>query len=323
MVIGHSGAPKFLVEVIYNFHMPCFFLISGYLLKDSHFFNKKSFLTKRIKRLYVPFIKWSFIFLAFHFLFFKIHFYDINYNINDYAFKSFQILTMTGTERLLGGFWFLKELFYANIIVYAFLLFVRKFKLDNNKAISFMLPFLFLSLAYIASIAPYKIPTIGSVTLLSCSFFSFGYYLKKHKANINTLFTIISLLLTLIVTCFFKGSMDVKGIAIFPYFVVSITGSLFIFGFSDILSKVNNKALFLDTIGQASLYILTFHFLIFKFVSFLYISIAKLPIEELHSFPTISGIKGLWLFYGLCGILIPSRIWKLKKRLEMQKAKNK
>ena len=35
VVIGHSGAPEYVVKYIYSFHMPLFMLISGYLFAHS------------------------------------------------------------------------------------------------------------------------------------------------------------------------------------------------------------------------------------------------------------------------------------------------
>lgn len=35
MVVGHSGYPSFLRNFIYTFHMPLFFMISGYLITES------------------------------------------------------------------------------------------------------------------------------------------------------------------------------------------------------------------------------------------------------------------------------------------------
>lgn len=32
MVVGHSGCPEYLDRLIYNFHMPLFFFVSGYFL---------------------------------------------------------------------------------------------------------------------------------------------------------------------------------------------------------------------------------------------------------------------------------------------------
>ncbi len=116
MVVGHAGAPKHMGEFIYNFHMPAFFFVSGYLFKEKYLDNIVNFVTRRVKSLWWPFVKWSLIFAILHNLFAYFHLYDNIYSLSDYKTKIFQIFTMTGSERLLGGFWFLKELLYASVI---------------------------------------------------------------------------------------------------------------------------------------------------------------------------------------------------------------
>ena len=73
MVIGHSGAPIPLQNSIYLFHMPCFFLISGYLFKEKYLNDAKQFIYKKVKGLYYPFVKWSLIFLLLHNIFYHIN----------------------------------------------------------------------------------------------------------------------------------------------------------------------------------------------------------------------------------------------------------
>lgn len=76
MVVGHSGGPEGLGNFIYLFHMPCFFVCSGFLFKEKYFFEPGQYIFNKIKGLWWPFVKWSFIFLFLHNLFAKIHIYD-------------------------------------------------------------------------------------------------------------------------------------------------------------------------------------------------------------------------------------------------------
>src|SRR4030065_2778158 len=58
VVIGHTtGLPVFVMNVIYSFHMPLFFFLSGYLLKESHLqLPFTSFLKRMWRTLLVPYI---------------------------------------------------------------------------------------------------------------------------------------------------------------------------------------------------------------------------------------------------------------------------
>ena len=63
VVIGHAESPEAICRFIYLFHVPLFFFTSGY-------FNKvaedgaalKDRLWRRVKRLYLPFILYGFLF---------------------------------------------------------------------------------------------------------------------------------------------------------------------------------------------------------------------------------------------------------------------
>lgn len=132
MVIGHSGCPEYLDRFIYLFHMPCFFFISGWLLKDNYVTDIRKGLIKKIKGSYVPFVKWSLIFLLLHNVFSRLYIYNSSYNASDFIAKIIRILTMTGGEELLGGFWFLISLCWASIFTLLYLhLLYKKNKVTN------------------------------------------------------------------------------------------------------------------------------------------------------------------------------------------------
>lgn len=124
MVIVHSGCPTYLHDFIYMFHMPCFFFISGWLLNDKYITDLKTGLIKKTKGSYYPFVKWTLIFILLHNLFTAMHICDSYYNIPMYANRVVRAFTMTGSEQLLGGFWFLISLFWASIITLFYLFFL-------------------------------------------------------------------------------------------------------------------------------------------------------------------------------------------------------
>lgn len=124
MVIGHSGCPDALSNIIYMFHMPLFFILSGMLFKESYLEDKVSsvtFLKKRIKGLYFPYVKYGLLFLLFHNVFYYLNIYNSVYGfrgqvshiygVHDFIHGFLNVITMTGAEQLLGGYWFLEFLF--------------------------------------------------------------------------------------------------------------------------------------------------------------------------------------------------------------------
>lgn len=126
MAVGHSGCPKYLHDFLYLFHMPCFFFISGWLFSDKYIDDLKTGLLKKAKGSYVPFVKWTLIFLLFHNMFASVHIYADSYSWQTFIERVIRAFTMTGGESLLGGFWFLISLFWASVGTVLFLHFLHK-----------------------------------------------------------------------------------------------------------------------------------------------------------------------------------------------------
>ena len=56
MCIGHSYCPEQLCTFIYLFHMPFFFMISGWFWKEKNVEHPINYITKKIKTLWIPFV---------------------------------------------------------------------------------------------------------------------------------------------------------------------------------------------------------------------------------------------------------------------------
>lgn len=115
MVVAHSGCPTYLNNFIYRFHMPCFFFISGILLSDRYLVNVKDGILKKLKAYYRPFVKWTLIFILLHNVFTSLNIYRNSYTLQDIGVRIVRAFTMTGSEQLLGGYWFLISLTWASI----------------------------------------------------------------------------------------------------------------------------------------------------------------------------------------------------------------
>ena len=66
MVIAHAEAPGWLCKFIFEFHMPLFFITAGYFFSIRYLHDEATFVKKRIKGLYWPFVKWALFFLILH-----------------------------------------------------------------------------------------------------------------------------------------------------------------------------------------------------------------------------------------------------------------
>ena len=63
VVIGHSGAPGILTKLIYSFHMPLFFILSGYLFDSTkwHGVGIRKFAVSRFRTLILVYLIWGLI----------------------------------------------------------------------------------------------------------------------------------------------------------------------------------------------------------------------------------------------------------------------
>ena len=69
--VFHQGA-----AFINMFHMPLFFFVSGYCFKEKYLSDGRKYTVNKIKGLYVPFVKWSLLFLVLHNVFFYANIYS-------------------------------------------------------------------------------------------------------------------------------------------------------------------------------------------------------------------------------------------------------
>lgn len=57
MVVGHSGSPDYVHDIIYTFHMPLFFIASGWFFSERNLEDSKGFVMRKLKNIYLPYIK--------------------------------------------------------------------------------------------------------------------------------------------------------------------------------------------------------------------------------------------------------------------------
>ena len=185
MVYAHCTTPNFFHGVIGSFHMPLFFFFSGYCFKDKYLLNLKDFARKRIAGLYRPFVIWGLFFLILHNFFFSIHFLNDEYgyiyregSVSHYytlmeTIKKgvYVIFTLTKNEQMLGGYWFLHDLFYASFISYFMIKYIK------NPYWSLIIS---LSISSIMYCLNFQVPyfAINGRCFLAISFFLTGRIIK-------------------------------------------------------------------------------------------------------------------------------------------------
>jgi fucose 4-O-acetylase-like acetyltransferase len=310
MVVGHSGCPSAIGRFIYLFHMPLFFVCSGYFFKEIA--DKASLLTfcrKRIKGLYLPYLKWSLLFLLLHNVFRHFHITgSAIYHAQDYIRQFVRLVTMTDYELLIRPFWFIKELLFASVIVAS--ISIIRARLFQNIG-TFTLLFFSLTIAIIAKFLP-LIPLIGDCSLLflSIAYFYSGILIRKYKPSIpfTTSMMILSFIVVLIGSRLFTGTIDMRFTTtknILPYYLFSLFGVMMLFCISKKLECFSLKFA-LYYIGNHTMPILALNLLSLKVGSLIKIWIYGMPIERLASYTIIYEHNStFWLSYTTLGVAIP------------------
>lgn len=329
MVVGHSGCPDVLNRFIYLFHMPLFFFVSGYLFKDKYVENKFLFLKRKLKGLYWPFIKWELFFLAFHSLFVYFHFYETDYAWQEYIEKIIRILTLSGGEQLLGGYWYLIQALYSGLVSLLILyglskvayrfrnrsFVLNKLTIGGGKILLLSSILALLTVAYLYSLAPFKLPKLETKTFMATVFFLSGYVLSKQEQKFSNRWTMVCFVPLLICSLFLSHtwSIDIQGGWVFPYYLLAIMGILGTFHCA--FTMRGRLAVFLDYVGKYTLQILTFHFLAFKLVSVIKIYVYGYDWEMLSKFPVIRENNAIfWVVYVIAGVGLPLLGIELSKK---------
>ena len=151
IVVGHSGSP--LIPYVYMYHITLFFFISGCLYKDTYSAQPITYIARRIRSLYWPFVKYGIGFLIFHNLLLRINILsekvepDIittgKYNMPAMLGMAKEIVTLRSTEQMVGAMWFVPVLFIACILFclirYVSIKFVGKYSMLVTGGISIAL----------------------------------------------------------------------------------------------------------------------------------------------------------------------------------------
>lgn len=109
MVVGHVyNKESWGVHFIYMFHMPLFFVLSGYFFKaPQNFTELLKFTRKKIIGLYLPYLLWTILFVFLHNFLLKFGIGELAYSWNAaIGCVCRSALTFVTTEKVLVGFWF-------------------------------------------------------------------------------------------------------------------------------------------------------------------------------------------------------------------------
>lgn len=261
VMLGHTlGCPKGILVYIYSFHMPLFFLLSGYTMSVNKY-TFKEFFKKKFKTLIIPGIIFTIPISIVEICFLKFKTFSFKSLIKGVAFG------IRGEQ--LGIPWFLVCLFISEILLYIIIKGVKNYK--HSFVLIIMLSIAnyvylnFMGIPLYNKKLPYCIDVVGMAML----FIYIGYIMKENKFEIKrdrTLY-MISFFVVSICTCILNYNKVGYRVDFYTY----AFGSYILFMLSAIsgsfalimLFKKIRKAKILEYIGKNSLIYYIFHYTLF------------------------------------------------------------
>ena len=250
VVLGHILIKGNIKIYIYSFHMPLFFIISGYLFNYINIINFKEVINKKIKALLIPYLTFSLINILGEYILSGLSFMVLKKNF-------LETIKFSG----IGALWFLPALFIAEFI-FIFC------KINISKSIYSILIFGGIScMALLIWVFTKNFIAIILIrSIIGLIFMVIGYYLFFIMKNITLKwYQLIIITLLSIKLAILNGGVDLWGISfnnIILYFTTSILGSLNIILIS---KKINSKIL--KFFGENTLIIMATHQLILNIIS--------------------------------------------------------
>ena len=254
VVIGHVSENNYISKIIYGFHMPLFFYVSGFGLSyansDQSF---KKFIKNKIKKILVPYIIFSILFLIYWY-FIERRFRSDFGNITSMIINIF--FPMVNQKLYIPNIalWFLPCLFVTYILFF----FVSK-----NKYSLFLTIIIFL-LGVVLNRRGIVLPFCLETSFIALLFMFIGY--KYYKViNIKSIFSVVGTIAGIIIYIYFVNNGYILDMLAHKYsnFLLTIILPLFVIMFFLLIYKVLckiklniNSILYL---GEHSLIILLFH----------------------------------------------------------------
>ena len=351
MVIAHAEAPGWLCKFIFEFHMPLFFITAGYFFSLKYLNDEATFVKKRIKGLYWPFVKWAVFFLIIHNWMFDLGVLNETfgndaggvthpYNWHQMQQNLWNIFTAMGgyDQFLCGAFWFFRGLFVASIlylIIYKVLDSSLKFA-RWKAAIPYLVCLIMLLLCTWKTSEGLKVITLvqgGYRDMMGCFFFGCGFIFKKFvddyrqamaHQSVAILCNIVFAVIVFLFSKYLTANMNWRStfVQFLSLPLPALLGFLMTYNISCWLDRHENiLKRFLVYTGDHTLYIFIFHIVSYKVVSLIKIWYYGLDPKQIGCHMVIhehSQEDQFWILYTIAGVGLPLLgIWLYEK------AKNK
>lgn len=255
MIMGHQYYGMLFDIWIHSFHMPIFFMISGFLFNSDLSIRKR--IHKKYKSLIIPYITVS----LFHLLIFSLKIVISREPLDKllYHFSHILLYNHEGIA-ICGAVWFLTALFFTDVI-YSIVC-----KITTDFFSKLVIIFTFVTIGHILSYYEYRLPLSIDISFVCLGLYFIGDNFKKIRkdciinfnGNITMLLFIISLVLI-----FRNGYVNLRLASygnIFLFYIDCILMGLVLYIFSVKIVKNSSRFIrYITNIGRNSLIYLSFN----------------------------------------------------------------
>ncbi|SOC03952.1 acyltransferase family protein [Pseudobutyrivibrio ruminis] len=246
MIMGHIGFGEVFDKWIHAFHMPMFFVISGFFHKN----RGGEIICRKAKSLLIPYFIFGVINILISYMLYG--------SIEKSGLYSLLIMPTDGNIPIAGALWFLPALFWADIIYD----YIASISSKNTRTI------VIICLAgisfYLYGNSNIRLPYSLDVALVGIVLFEAGHIVKEHSEtllNISFVETLIMMILFSYTSIISVGYVNMKS-AIYPdiplFFINSIGMSIAFLNFSKYIynkfvSKRSMLKNYICSVGEYSL----------------------------------------------------------------------
>lgn len=326
MVAVRGGAP--FSHFINLFHMPIFFIASGYFWNNKNsenFDSLKKFIFRKIKTLWLPFVLYNTALITLNNFFLSIGFYTSNteflsltgesskaicsiMSLKEIVLASAKTFVFAGKSRLASPTWFLGSLFMVTV-THALVEFIA-LKMRKVRLIYIIMVLVMTVGATVVSVCGISVPNSAHTVFVG----SLAYYMgiairrwnimgkvKKYKWYLLGGSAVGLVILNQFGTiAMWSGSIT----NILYFAVVSLLGWTLLWS----IAKLSHQPLCkcFAYLGSHSMWILLLHIVCFKLVTFGYLMLSSGNMLLLASIPRLDNVPNyLWVFYSVVGLGIP------------------
>ena len=304
VVYGHSYGPS--NYYVYLFHMPLFFILSGFLFNSEH--NFRTYLYKKFTGLYIPFAGWNFIVMIIRLIAAQ-QSGLLTQKLLDGRVENMKLMFLTvGKDgEYMGATWFLGSLFVISIVYKLVDMIIPEVR-SKQKII--------LLIFGLVAIYGFQntLPNGQSRTLILGFFFALGRFLKFYEESFERFTNIIMALLVgvlfWLLSDFTRADMGNNEYQNAPLFVVcALLGSYIVICISMCLERSNFSLIEtirkpLRLLGRNTLDILLWQFVAFRFCVAIQLGLQGLPVTEVFAQESrYYTDNGWWILYLVIGIV--------------------